>query len=208
MRWRGWPHGLRALLWLCLGTGSLACAGFSDISGPRPVESPVADVELTPAQLTMQAGASTVLLARVRDGSSQVLTDRELRWSSSDSTVATVTVAGLVSALRPGVVRIAVSADGRSAMATVTVVARAVASVQLSPTAPSLLVGGFVQLVAVPVDEAGASLSGRQMFWVSSDPRVAVVDITGVVNGLTPGVATITATSELRSSSTVCRWRR
>ena len=201
MRWRGWPHGLRTLLWLSLGTGSLACAGFSDISGPRPVESPVADVELTPAQLTMQAGASTVLLARVRDGSSQVLTDRELRWSSSDSTVATVTVAGLVSAVRPGVVRIAVSADGRSATATVTVVARAVASVQLSPTAPSLLVGGFVQLVAVPVDEAGASLSGRQMFWLSSDPRVAAVDITGVVNGLTPGVATITATSELRSSS-------
>ena len=201
MRWRRWSHCLRALLSLTATTATVACAGMSDISGPRPVESPVADVELTPGQLTMQAGGSTVLLARVRDGSSQLLTNRELNWSSSDPTVATVTVAGLVSAVRPGTARIAVSADGRSATATVTVVARAVASVQLAPTAPSLLVGGFLQLRALPVDDAGVSLTDRQLFWVSSDARVAVVDITGVVSGLAPGVATITVTSELRSAS-------
>ena len=201
MRSRRWPHWLRAALWVCLGSGALACAGFSDIAGPRPAESPVADVELTPAQLTLPAGGSTVLLARVRDGSSQVLSDRDLTWSSSDTAVATVSVAGLVSAVRPGVARIAVSADGRSATATVTVLARAVAGVQLSPTAPSLLVGGFVQLQGVPVDEAGAPLVDRPLFWVSSDTRVAVVDITGLVNGLAPGVATITATSEVRSAS-------
>ena len=119
---------LRTVLWLVLGTGTTACAGFSDIAGPRPLEAPVAEVQLTPTQLTMTAGGSAVLLARVRDGSAQVLTDRELAWSSSDSTVATVSAAGLVAALRPGVVRIAVSADGRSATATVTVVARAVGS--------------------------------------------------------------------------------
>ena len=201
MRATRWPQWFRAMLWFSLGSGIAACAGFSDISGPRPVESPVADVELTPTQITLSAGGSTVLLARVLDGSSQALTDRELTWSSSDTTVATVSVAGLVSAVRPGVARIAVSADGRSATATVTVLARAVASVQLSPTAPSLLVGGFVQLLAVPVDEAGAPLTDRALFWVSSDPRVAVVDITGLVNGLTSGVATITATSEVRSAS-------
>jgi uncharacterized protein YjdB len=189
------------VLWIGLGSGILACAALSDISGPRPVESPVADVELTPAQITLQAGSSTVLVARVRDESAQPLTDRDLVWSSSDPMVATVSVAGLVSAVRPGVARIAVSADGRSATATVTVLARAVASVQLSPTAPSLLVGGFIQLIALPVDDAGAPLADRQVFWVSSDPRVAVVDITGLVNGLSPGVATITATSEVRSSS-------
>ena len=192
---------LRPLLWLAIGTGATACAGFSDIAGPRPLEAPVAEVQLTPAQLTLSAGGSAVLLARVRDGSAQVLTDRELAWSSSDSSVATVSAAGLVSALRPGVVRIAVSADGRSATAAVTVVARAVASVQITPTAPNVVLGGFIQLRAVPLDETGAPLSDRPLFWQSSDPRVAAVDITGVVNGLTTGVATITATSETRSSS-------
>jgi len=201
MRSRRSPHWLRAVLWVGLGSGTLACAGLSDIAGARPAKSAVADVDLTPAQVTLPAGASTVLLARVRDESAQPLTDRELTWSSSDTAVAIVSVAGLVSAVRPGVARIAVSADGRSATATVTVLARAVAGVQLSPAGPSLLVGAFVQLRAVPVDDAGAPLADRPVFWLSSDPRVAAVDITGSVNGLAPGVATITATSEGRSAS-------
>jgi len=201
MRSRRSPHWLRAVLWVGLGSGTLACAGLSDIAGARPAKSAVADVDLTPAQVTLPAGASTVLLARVRDESAQPLTDRELTWSSSDTAVAIVSVAGLVSAVRPGVARIAVSADGRSATATVTVLARAVAGVQLSPSGPSLLVGALVQLRAVPVDDAGAPLADRPVFWLSSDPRVAAVDITGSVNGLAPGVATITATSEGRSAS-------
>ena len=190
---------LLPLLWLALATGATACAGFSDIAGPRPLEALVAEVQLTPTQLTMPTGGSAVLLAQVRDGSAQLLTDRELAWSSSDSSVATVSAAGLVVARRPGLARIAVSADGRSATATVSVVARAVASVQITPTAPNVVLGGFVQLRAVPLDETGAPLADRPLFWESSDPRVAAVDITGVVNGLTTGVATITATSETRS---------
>uniref|UniRef100_UPI00356637D5 Ig-like domain-containing protein n=1 Tax=Gemmatimonas sp. TaxID=1962908 RepID=UPI00356637D5 len=201
MRAAVWPRWLRALFWLSFGTGVLACRGLADVSGPRPVESPVAQVELTPTQLTLAAGGSAVLLAKVRDGSAQLLTDRALTWSSSDPSVATVSVAGLVSAVRLGVAQIAVSADGRSATATVNVVARAVSGVQLTPAAPSLLVGGFVQLLAVPVDDTGVPLPARELFWVSSDPSVAFVDITGLVNGLSPGVATITASSELRSAA-------
>ena len=56
--------------------------------------------------------------------------------------------AGLVTGVRAGTAQIAASVDGRSAMARLTVIARAVASVQITPAAPSLLVGGFVQLTA------------------------------------------------------------
>jgi uncharacterized protein YjdB len=177
------------------------CKGISDMTAPKPVETPVAAVTLSSEQFTLSEGATQALQALARDVDRRLLSDRSVQWSSSDNAVATVSATGLVTAVATGTARIAASIDGRSATALVTVVARSVASVQITPTAPSLLVGASVQLSAATLDLNGAPLTGRTVFWGTSDAAIAVVDVTGFVTAIAPGAATITATSESRSAA-------
>ncbi|HYW32556.1 MAG TPA: Ig-like domain-containing protein [Gemmatimonas sp.] len=178
-----------------------ACTRLSDISGPRPLDAPVVSVELTGGPVTLAEGATLALVVTARDADNRPLPDRVVAWSSSDPMVATVSNVGLVTALRPGVVQIAASVDGRSATVQITITTRAVATVQVAPATPSLLKGGSVLLTARVLDDVGNLLSGRPVFWSTSDPAVAVVDVAGLVTGLAPGVATVTATSEARSAA-------
>jgi uncharacterized protein YjdB len=76
-----------------------------------------------------------------------------------------------------------------------------VASVAVSPTSTSLVLGGSQQLTAVLKDASGAILTGRTVTWTSSLPLLASVNGSGLVTGLLAGVATITATSEGISST-------
>jgi hypothetical protein len=76
-----------------------------------------------------------------------------------------------------------------------------VASVAVSPAAPGVEVGKTVQLTAATADAAGSPLSGRAVAWSSASPGIATVSASGVVTGVAPGSASITATSEGRRGS-------
>src|SRR5436309_2996341 len=71
-----------------------------------------------------------------------------------------------------------------------------VASVTVTPPAPTVVVAGTVQLTATTKDANGSVLTGRVVTWASGNPAVATVSATGVVTGVAKGQATITATSE------------
>jgi alpha-tubulin suppressor-like RCC1 family protein len=72
-----------------------------------------------------------------------------------------------------------------------------VASVTVSPGAPSILVGDTVQLYATAKDAQGKMLSSRAIAWSSSAEAVATVNATGLVTGVSVGgPVSITATSE------------
>jgi hypothetical protein len=90
-------------------------------------------------------------------------------------------------------------ASGTTAAGTVT--PAPVASVALSPTSSSLLVGGTQQFAATLQDAGGNVLTGRSISWTSSAPLIAGVSGTGLAGGLLAGLATITATSEGQSGS-------
>ncbi len=62
------------------------------------------------------------------------------------------------------------------------------------------VVGGVVQLIAVPRDAAGHVLS-RALAWSSDNPSVATVSDGGLVAARTPGSARIAATSEGKSGT-------
>ena len=72
----------------------------------------------------------------------------------------------------------------------------AVASVSVTPSSASLVLGTTQQLTANARDAAGAALSGRTVTWSSSAPAVAIVSTTGLVTTVTVGTATISATTE------------
>ncbi len=75
-------------------------------------------------------------------------------------------------------------------------ISSAVASVLVSPAAGDLAVGETMQLTATLKDGAGNHLTGRPVRWESSDNSVAAVSNKGLVTGVAPGPATITASSE------------
>jgi alpha-tubulin suppressor-like RCC1 family protein len=73
------------------------------------------------------------------------------------------------------------------------------ASVTVTPASASAhsdttIFGGRVQLTATVRDSRGAEIAGAGVVWASSNPQVARVDATGLVSGLSPGTAIITAT--------------
>jgi alpha-tubulin suppressor-like RCC1 family protein len=79
-----------------------------------------------------------------------------------------------------------------------------IARVTVSPVAPGesgLLVGATRQLRVILLDSMGLELPPRPATWHSSDDAVATVSADGLVAGVTPGGATITATVGSMSGS-------
>jgi hypothetical protein len=129
-------------------------------------------------------------------------------WASDAPAVATVSSAGLVSALAPGRARItatSVATPSVAASAAVTVAPRAVQAVSITPAVLSLVVGDAVQLVAAPRDSAGRALTGVPVTWTSDQPGVAAVDGAGLVRGITEGSARVIALAEGRAATAVIR---
>jgi hypothetical protein len=76
-----------------------------------------------------------------------------------------------------------------------------VAKVTITPPTATIAPGGTVQLQAATLDAGGATLTGREVAWSSTDNAVATVSSTGLVTGVGGGSATITAGSEGKSGT-------
>ena len=169
----------------------LACGG----GGPsRP---PVASLSLTPANsATMTSLGDTVqLTATALDASGAPIAGVGILFTSSDSSVATVNQAGLVTAVANGNVTIHASAEGKEATAAVAV-AQVVAQVIVTPAALLVPPGETPLFHASPVDArnhvvAGAPAPG----WTTSDATVATIAADGraTVSSTAPNGATASA---------------
>lgn len=181
--------------------GSMACGGGSEASAPSAVNTAAAAVVVTPSSQTIAVGAKLPLQAQVQDAAGQAVRDATIFWSSSDTTVATVSSVGVVSAKAVGTVQIAASAGGKSAVATLAVLPVPVASVSVLPGTGTIAVGASLALSVATYDAVGGLLPGRQVLWATSAPQIATVDASGIVRGVAGGTATITATSEGKSGA-------
>jgi hypothetical protein len=74
-------------------------------------------------------------------------------------------------------------------------------SITVSPTPTTVYTGGTRQLTATAKDQYGAAMTGQAFTWSSSNTSVANVSSSGVVNGITAGSVTITASAGGKSGS-------
>ena len=179
-------------------------SGTATVTVTEPPPPPVASVELSPSAATIEVGENVQLTATVRDAAGNVLTDRVVSWSSSNTSLATVNSSGRVTGQSPGTVTITATSEGKSGTATVEVTDAPpppVASVEVSPSSTTVQVGNTVQLTATLRDASGSVLTGRVLTWSSSNTSVATVNSSGRVTGQSAGTATITATSEGQSGT-------
>jgi serine/threonine protein kinase/alpha-tubulin suppressor-like RCC1 family protein/uncharacterized protein YjdB len=161
---------------------------------------PVATVDVAPAAMNVSLGDTILLSVTPKDSRGNVLSGRTVTWTSSDRTIATVSAAGTVTAVRQGLVTISATVEKKSGSAHLTVIPVAVATVSIAPPQASLQIGAKTRLSATPRDAHDHVLTGRTVRWSSSDGGIATVGVDGVVTGVAAGQATITAEAESQAA--------
>lgn len=82
---------------------------------------PVSKVAVSPSSVSVDAGKSKTLAATLTDASGNVLTNRVVTWSSSNTQIAIVTQSGVVTGVRSGTVVITATSEGKFGTASVQV---------------------------------------------------------------------------------------
>ncbi|MDO5853417.1 MAG: Ig-like domain-containing protein [Thermoplasmata archaeon] len=191
----GWDGDYTQVMSDTVVTATFTTVGTSAVTG----------VSITDTTSTMRAGTSYQLTATVLPMDSR---NKSVSWSSSDTSVATVSTGGLVTGVAAGTVTITVvtAEGGYSDSVTITVrpAAGSAESVSLSATSVILQAGESVTLTATvsPSDAVNKSVS-----WSSSDTSVATVSSTGAVTAVSPGSATITVTTSDGGYTAICKVR-
>lgn len=170
---------------------------FANIYGLNDIIATDVEMELSTLQLT--EGENATLKAVITPDNA---TDKTLTWSSSDETVATVDASGKVTALKPGSATItATTSNGLTASCQLTIEAKIieVESIELNTLKTKIIAGETFELTATitPTDA-----TDQTIVWTSSDQTVATVSDAGVVTGVAPGTAIITATAANGKNST------
>jgi len=167
------------------------------------IEGPVASVVVSPDSAEVFVGSQYQLSATALDAEGNVIIGRPTSWTVFDTTVATISATGLVTAVGEGIASIQAEIEGRFGFATLNVGAALapVASVTVTPASGSVLVGRTLTLLGEARDSAGNVLGLRLITWTSSNPGVATVAPSAergqaIVTGRAPGSAAIVAEVE------------
>ena len=95
--------------------------GVSTINVIPPPPTPIATVTVTPANDTLLVGENKQLAVSLKDANGNELTGRTIQWSSSSTTVASVSNQGVVTGVADGVTTVTAASEGRSGSATIRV---------------------------------------------------------------------------------------
>lgn len=182
-------------------------ATFSGVAGSTSVtvSAPVLTaLVVAPAGLTgIPAGSTQQFTATgtFSDGSTHDVTTT-VTWSSSQSSVASVSASGTLTAAAQGTATITATSGTISASANVTVSAAILTGIALSPSSPSVPLGATQQFTATGTFSDGTTRDvTTTVNWSSSQASVATVTASGMLTAIAQGTATITATSGVVSTN-------
>ena len=179
-----------------LGCGSGLSRATPPSTPPSTPPPTVTSITVTPTTAVLNVNGTQQLhaTANYSDRTTQDVT-ASASWTSSNSAVATVSNAGIVTAVAPGSATVTASDAGQTASAAITVNApqRVLTSISISPSSGTVTAGSTLQLTATGTysDNTTSDLTGTAT-WSSSSTSVATVNA-GLVTGVAAGSATITA---------------
>ena len=166
----------------------------------------VTGVSLNPTSKTFTCPTGTQTITATVSPSDA--SNKTVTWSSSNTSVATVSSAGVVTAVSAGTATITATAtngteattDDKTATCSVTVQDTKVTSLSLSSSTLSLTCGGSTSTLTATATPSGAC--NKNVTWSSSNTSVATVSTAGVVTPVAAGTANITATAADGSGKT------
>ena len=187
---------LSTILFVCLGFSG--CGGGSSKSNSQNSNGTPTLASITVygknAVTSVAAGSTLQLVAQgnYSDGTSKDISS-SVTWSTSDSTVATASTAGLLTTIKSGSVIAKATQGSISGTMTVTVNGAALSSISISG-ASSLAAGLSEQLTAQGTyTDSSTQTITNQVTWQSSDSTVATVSSTGMLKSLKAGTVTVSA---------------
>ena len=163
--------------------------------GTQDSEVQVSSISLNKNSTSIAAGASEKLTATVSPSNA---TNKNVSWTSSNSSVAQVGQDGTIYAVAPGTCIITASASdgsGKKATCAVTVTGSAgiaVTGVTLNQNSIAVPIGGTVLLNATV---SPSNASNKSVSWRSTAPSIATVNSSGVVTGVSRGACRIYVTT-------------
>lgn len=151
-------------------------------------ETPVTGITLEPSVLNIHIGELYTLSPTVLPSGA---TNKQLVWSVSDSSIATVNQTGVVKGISNGTTVVtATTVDGGYSVSCTVNVVIDVSSISLNIHQSNLSIGSSVQLEATVLPE---NATDKTVKWISADETVASVDSTGLVTARKAGGVLITA---------------
>ena len=152
---------------------------------------PVTNITLNKRELFLEKGKEeTLQITKVLPTDA----DRDIKWTSTNTTVATVDQNGKVTAKAKGTATIkAMSKNDSKVFASVNLTVRVpVEAIKINQTSIKLITKGTTTLTKT-ITPSG--VSNPSVTWASSNPKVATVDQEGKVTAVSKGTATITVTT-------------
>lgn len=163
----------------------------------------VTGVKLTISSLTLTQGDEPYKL-KVRLSPGDAL-NKEVKWQSSNPSVAKVSATGMVSAMQPGKATISTTTaeGGYTASCKVTIKQRIIppTDIKLNTQELSLFIGDSAVLSAAVYPE---NATDKKINWQSSDPQVIQVNGQGELTALSAGQAIITARTQSAALTASC----
>ena len=159
----------------------------------------VKSIKLDATNKTVEPGESFKLNYTIKPANP---TNPNVKWSTSNKKVATVTKNGVVKAVGKGTAKITITTvdGGFTAVCTVNVV-KMVTGIKVSRKAVTLTPGSSYTLKATVLPK---NASNKNVIWRSGNSKVATVDKNGVITAKKAGKATITAVTEEGSFKAKC----
>ena len=187
------------------GTATItATAGPASGTATVTVAQEVSAVAVSPAADTLVAGDTLRLSAVAADANGHPVAEAGLSWASSDTLVAVVDAAGLVTGVGEGEAEVTATAAGVAGRAELVVMAPVPATVSVTPDTVSLTaLGQTAQLAAEVRDQIGRVMDDVRVSWSTADTAVAAVDSAGLVTAAGRGTTIIAATAD---SATGASW--
>jgi uncharacterized protein YjdB len=175
-----------------------ALSGTADLTIAAQAKT-LATIAVSPANATIAAGATQQFAAKATysDGSTADVTT-SAAWVSSKPAVASISAAGLATALSSGSTTVTATMTGVSGTAAVTVPQPpppvTVTSIAVTPPTATIAAGATQQFVATATYSDGTTGNvTTTAAWTSSKPTVATV-ASGLATSLAAGSSTLTAT--------------
>ena len=164
----------------------------------------IQSLELNKSTLTLKVGDKETLTATILPAETTL--DKGVTWDSGNTSVATVSDKGEVTAVAPGETTITVTSKGdpsKVKYCSVLVSAKiiAVTGVTLDKNSLSLEIGKSETLNATIAPE---SATDKTVTWSSSNTSIATVDGNGKVTAIASGTATITVTTKDGGKTAIC----
>ena len=182
------------LRFLSIAIATLLIAITAVAQEAKNVASNVKNVTVTASVKETEVGQPVKITVVATDASGNVINEKPSAYFAGPFDIAAVDDDGNVKLFGTGEVLVGALVGGTPGFSTFVVKAPGIKSIDLEQVKKPIVAGSSLQIDAVTRIFSGDPRTGVPINWTSDNPKVATVDAGGVVTGVGPGKANITAT--------------